>query len=223
MRSRGRTRRAAFAAALGIVGLLAPSGASAHPHVWVTFEMEVVYGKDKAITAFRHKWTFDDMYTTFAIQGLDKNNDGQYDRAELQELAVVNITSLKEFEYFTFPKIGTRLVDRQEPRDYWLEYTNGALTLNFTLPLAAPVPEAAVKDFSVSVYDPSFYVDFAPAQTNPVRLSGAPAACVPAVKNPNPDTTAVQRLGEAFFTNPDAANSVAAQYAKIITIACPVT
>jgi ABC-type uncharacterized transport system substrate-binding protein len=223
MQSRGRTRRAGFAAALAILGLLAPAAASAHPHVWVTFEIEIVYGKDKAITGFRHHWTFDNMYTTFAIQGLDKNNDGKYDRGELQELAKVNISSLKEFDYFMFPKVKGKLVDREEPRDYWLDYANGVLTLNFTLPLAAPIPASEVKDFSVSVYDPSFYVDFSPAKTNPVRLIGAPATCTPVVKSPKTDGIVAQRLGEAFFTNPVAANSVAAQYAKIISITCPVT
>ena len=199
------------------------TGASAHPHVWVTYEIEVIYDQDKAITGFRHKWAFDDLYTSFAIQGLDKNNDGAYDRDELKELAAVNISSLKEFEYFTFPKLAGKVLARQAPRDYWLDYKDGVLALNFTLPLAKPVAATDIKDFSFTVYDPSFYVDFAPAKTNPVRLAAAPAGCAPVIKQPNPDTTTVQALGEAFFTNPDAANSLAAQFAQTISIACPAT
>ena len=42
-----------------------------------------------------------------AIEGLDKNGDGKYDRQELSELAQVNIDGLKEFNYFTVAKLGT--------------------------------------------------------------------------------------------------------------------
>lgn len=213
--------RAVHAVLAAALGALIPSAVAAHPHVWVTFEMEVLFDKNQAINGFQYKWTFDELYTAFAIQGLDKNNDGKYDREELKELAAVNVTSLKEFEYFTFAKAGDSRIARQEPRDYWLEYANGVLSLSFTLPLAQPVPKESVKDFSVALYDPSFYVDFAPAQQHPVRLTGSPEGCVPIINNPKPEITAVQQLGEAFFTNADAASSLAAQYAKTITIACP--
>ncbi len=223
MRSRGSRRRTALFATLSILGAAAATQAAAHPHVWITFEIEVVYDKNKAVTGFRHRWAFDELYTSFAIQGLDKNRDGKYDRAELQELAQVNISAMKEYGYFTYPKLSGTVIERKAPRDYWLDYKDGILTLNFTLPLVKPVPGASVKDFSVTVYDPSFYVDLAPSKTAPVRLSGAPSSCEPVLKNPKPSGVAVQRLGEAFFSNPDAANSIAAQYAKIISIRCPVT
>lgn len=53
--------------------------AQAHPHVWVTVEATVLY-ENGQITGLMHKWTFDDMYTAMAIQGLDTNGDGTYSR-----------------------------------------------------------------------------------------------------------------------------------------------
>ena len=130
------------------------AAAWAHPHVWVTVETEVVYDEHKAITGFRHKWTFDEGYSQFAVEGRDLNNDGQYDRAELQELAEVNVSTLKEFEFFTFPKVSNKLIDRDPPKDYWLEYKDGLLSLFLTLPLKTPVPAARVKDFTFAVTIP---------------------------------------------------------------------
>jgi ABC-type uncharacterized transport system substrate-binding protein len=55
-----RPIRSLFSASLVVARLLGPTGAAAHPHVWVTVETEVVYDQQQAITGFRHKWTFDE-------------------------------------------------------------------------------------------------------------------------------------------------------------------
>lgn len=207
-----------------ICGLCAPMSALAHPHVWVTVETEVLYDQQKAITGFRHKWAFDEAYSSFAILGLDKNNDGNYDREELNELAEVNISSLKEFDFFTFPKLAGKLLGRQDPKDYWLEYADGILTLFLTLPLTHPVPVEKTKDFTFAVYDPTFYVDFALAKDNPVRLASAPSGCAPVIKEPNPQAAAqsgVSTLGETFFNKLDSSSTIAEQYAKLVSISCP--
>src|SRR4051794_34036304 len=54
--------------AAGIV--LGTATAEAHPHVWITAKSEVVYAPDGSITGVRHAWTFDEMFTTYALQGL---------------------------------------------------------------------------------------------------------------------------------------------------------
>src|SRR5262245_20823427 len=81
------------------------SDAMAHPHVWVTMKSEVVYGADGAVTGVRHAWTFDDMFSAFATQGLESKKKGEFTREELKPLAEVNVTSLKDFDYFTSAKV----------------------------------------------------------------------------------------------------------------------
>src|ERR1700741_2704028 len=99
------------------------TGAAAHPHVWVTMQTEVEFGPNKEIVAFKHKWTFDEYYTEFALTGLDTNGDGIYQPEELKPLADTNVEALKEFGYFTFPVIGTQQVPLKEPPPgYHLEY-----------------------------------------------------------------------------------------------------
>jgi ABC-type uncharacterized transport system substrate-binding protein len=114
-------KSAAIAASLAAIAAFAPHEAQAHPHVWVTVETEVLYGPNQDITGFRHKWTFDEMYTAFAVQGLDKDGDGKYSREELQPLAEVNITSLREFGLFTYPRLNDKVLERKDAVDYWLE------------------------------------------------------------------------------------------------------
>src|SRR5690242_5392278 len=50
-----------FLLAVAFVGLAGP--ALAHPHVWITMKSEVVVGPDGAVTAIRHHWAFDDMFS----------------------------------------------------------------------------------------------------------------------------------------------------------------
>jgi ABC-type uncharacterized transport system substrate-binding protein len=151
--------------------------ASAHPHVWVTVEATLLY-ENGAFVGVQHKWSFDEYYTTSAIEGLDKNNDGIYDRAELAELAKVNIDALKDFDYFTFPILAGQALKLGEPKDYWLQHKNGTLSLFFTVPFASPVLTDA-KGFTFAVYDPSYFIAFDLAKTDkPVQIgAGAPKSC----------------------------------------------
>ena len=55
---------------LAIGMTLGAAAAEAHPHVWIAARSEVVYAPDGSITGVRHAWTFDEMFTTYALQGL---------------------------------------------------------------------------------------------------------------------------------------------------------
>ena len=174
------------------------TGAAAHPHVWVTYETTVLYDKG-TIAGFEHIWTFDDMYTAMAVQGLDKNGDGKYDRDELDELAKINMEGLKDFDYFTFAKLGGTDLKLGPPSDAWLEHTNGILRLHFRLPLASPVL-ADAEGFNFSIYDPSFFIAFEPEKAGAVKLASAPAGCSATFAEPGADKAAedAKKLGDAM-------------------------
>ena len=88
----------------GRLGMALASPALAHPHVWVTAKAEIVFAPDGKVTGVRHHWTFDEAYTAYVTQGLDKNDDGKLSPEELQDLADENAASLNEFDYFTVLK-----------------------------------------------------------------------------------------------------------------------
>src|SRR5260370_18280340 len=83
---------------------LGAGAAQAHPHVWITATSELIYAADGSITGVRHAWTFDDMFSTYALQGIETKTKGVYSREELSSLAQTNVESLKEFAFFTFAK-----------------------------------------------------------------------------------------------------------------------
>ncbi len=113
--------------------------ALAHPHIWVTTQSEVVI-ENGAIVAIRQHWTFDQYYSQAAIDGLDTNKDGVYARDELAELAKVNVEALKDFSYFTYPRLAGKDLAIGAPKDFWLEHHLKAPSADEQAP---PVPPAA--------------------------------------------------------------------------------
>ena len=166
-KSMRRTSAARWAA--GIVLILASTiAASAHPHVWVVVKSEVLFGAEGKITGIRHAWTFDEMYSAFATQGFGTNGKPPTSQ-ELQPLAKVNVESLGEFDFFTYPKHGSEKPEFGAPTDYSLEAdANKVITLHFTLPLKTPV--SARKPFSFQVYDPTYFVSFSFEKGAAVKL-----------------------------------------------------
>ncbi|MCP8937347.1 DUF1007 family protein [Alsobacter sp. SYSU M60028] len=201
---------------IGLALIGAPQIASAHPHVWVSVRAEIVYGTNGRITAIRHNWTFDEAYTSFAVQGLDANHDGVYSREELAELAKVNTESLAEVGFFTVLKADGKRLDFANPVDGVLDYDGSGMTLRFTLPLKQPA--LAKRVLTLDVADPSFFVDFSyPEEEKVVSLAGAPAGCAVHVTRPDKPDFAKQKLGEDYFANAN----MGLQFASRAFVACP--
>jgi len=204
-------------ASLALVG-----EARAHPHVWVTMQSELIYAPDGSVTGGRHAWTFDDMFSVCATQGIEGKKKGQFTREELAPLAEVNVTSLKEYDFFTYAKANGKPLEFNEPAaGYYLEFDvkETVLTLYFTLPLKAPVK---AKDLTVEVYDREFFVDFSFAEKDPVKLVGAPAQCKASVLNPQQmDAALAQRLGQLGADQRDPTLTIGAEFANKIVVKCP--
>ena len=201
--------RAAIFALAGFGWTAGP--AHAHPHVWVTMTSEVVYAPDGSVTGVRHAWQFDDMFSTFATQGIEAKKKGEFTREELAPLAEVNVTSLKEFDYFTYAKANGKKTPFGPPVDYFLEYKDNLLTLHFTLPFKTPVK---TQNLDVEMFDPSYFVDFSFAEKDPVKLVSAPDACKLAIAKPA-DASTLPPPGENL------ANNYGSQFANKILVKCP--
>jgi ABC-type uncharacterized transport system substrate-binding protein len=181
-----------------------------------------VFGPDHQITGIRHHWTFDEFYTAMAIQGLDADGDGAYSKEELDPLAKVNAESLKEFDYFTFVRIGKgeKALPLKEPVDYWVDYDKTLLTLHFTLPLETPL-DPKIEQVEVDVYDPSFFVAFGFAADTPVKITGTATGCAAEVEKPDPETDAdAKALTEAFFSQLGPDSNFGSQFAQTAIVKC---
>ena len=212
--------RSAYACCFALFLLCLPvAPASAHPHVWVTFQSEVMYASDGTMTGVRHAWTFDDMFSAYALQGIAHAKKGQYTRQELASLAHTNVTSLKEYAYFTYARADGKKLAFTDAVDYWLEYKNSALTLHFTLPLRSAT---AAKAVAIEIYDPTIFVDFEFAKDKPVALSGAPPECQITYDLPHQPTPAEQaRLSQLDDVPLDPSSTYGEIFANKILVKCP--
>ncbi len=216
----GRTRSPALVAAL-VAGLaVLPTGALAHPHVWVKVQTQVLHDEAGRITGLRHAWTFDEFYSAFATQGMDKDGDGTLSQAELEPLAAENVSSLQEFDYFTFVKADGKVETHDEPRDYRLDHVDGILTLHFTLPMKSALNPVSQK-VTFSIYDPTLFVAFDFDKANPVMLaSSAPETCQAKFVEAKTAQVKLSEMGEAFYSSLDAASDFASQFAQKVAIVC---
>lgn len=193
--------------------LLGAPVAHAHPHVWVTSTSELIYAPDGSVTGVRHAWTFDEMFSAYALQGIEAKTKGVYTREDLAPLAQVNVDSLKEFAYFTNAKVGAKKEKLGDPIDYFLEQKDGKLVLNFTLPLSVP---AKTPELVLEIFDPTYFVNFV-LDKEPLKLVGAPAGCKLAVQKSA--EAPAQTMSEQNFLNGSNAN-YGANFANRLTVAC---
>jgi ABC-type uncharacterized transport system substrate-binding protein len=210
----GIFRHLAFALLL----LTGATAAEAHPHVWITSVSELIYAPDGTLTGVRHAWTFDEMFAAYALQGIETRTKGVYTREELAGLAQTNAESLKEFAYFTFAKADGKKEKFEDPIDYFLDYTDGRLTLHFTLPAKTPFK---AKQLVLEVFDRSFFIDFQMAKSEPVRLVGAPEGCKMQLQRPNDGSASAQALNEQSFAEGGANAGFGLMFANKITVDCP--
>jgi ABC-type uncharacterized transport system substrate-binding protein len=203
---------------LALLCFAAATPAFAHPHVWVTMQTSLVYGADGTLTGIRNAWTFDDMFSTYATQGLESKEKGVFTRDELKDLAEVNVSSLRENDFFTQAKLDGKAPEFADPTDYFLEYKDQMLTLHFTLPLKKPVK---ARDVDLDIYDPSYFVDFAFVDKQPFALQGAPASCKVAMRRPDEKQAAVElrKLDESAFAQDNSAYG--RLFATKVTVRCP--
>ena len=205
---------------VAVILAVTASAAQAHPHVWIVAKSQLIYAPDGTITGVRHAWTFDDMFSTYALQGIETKTKGVYTRDELKPLAQTNVESLKEYAFFTFAKAGAAGSQKKEkfndPVDYYLDYKDATLTLHFTLPFKTPFKTQAL---ALEVFDPSYFIDFKLDEKDPVTLVGAPANCKLAFQRPTDGTAKAQIMNEQTFLNGDNSN-YGAMFANKITVDC---
>jgi ABC-type uncharacterized transport system substrate-binding protein len=209
-------RRCVYVSAIAAGLVLLAGAAFAHPHVWVKFAAEIVYDADGSIASIRHAWTFDEMFTTYALQGIHTGTKGVYTREELAALAQTNIKSLKDNDYFTFAEADGKEQKLAGPIDYYFEYKDEALVLHFTLPFEAPLK---TRQLTLEIFDPDYFIEFSSQEKEPIRLVGAPTACAMTIHSPT-DEESTENLRRDNSSG-NASNSFGAAFADKIRVDCP--
>lgn len=186
MMAKTKARISGLALTAGIMMLAAP--AHAHPHAWIDASTAFHLNDANEVTALTVTWVFDPAYSAFATEGLDKDGDGEISPAELRPLATQNLTSLKDYDYFTEIKKDGRQVAYDDVTDYSSAFDGLQLSMEFTIPLTEPV---YVKTHAITyaLFDPTYYVEILHHESNPIAVDGdASAGCSPELVKPDLDS-----------------------------------
>ena len=102
--------------------------------------------------------------------------------------------------------------------DYWLDFKDSVLTLNFTIPFKTPVK---AKELKIDIYDPTIFVDFSFDKKSPVKLVGT-TQCKLDIALPREMTFAEgKKLSEIPADQPNTSMAWGAQFANKILVHCP--
>lgn len=193
---------------------------SAHPHVWVKAQSELLFQADGSVAGLRHHWQFDEAYSSYAVQGLPTEKDGRVTSQTLAPLAQENTLSLEEFGYFSRLRIDGKVQAFATPTDYSMDYDKGILSLHFTLPLKNPVK--FVRSTAFELYDQTYFVSFSFIEGDKaVTLTGGPNGCLVNLTRPKTDLAAGQSLSESVFSQLSAQADFNTQFLNRALIACP--
>lgn len=170
-------------AALFLVLVLATSGGTAwaHPHVWISARVSLVF-EDRALTAMEVTWTFDDLYSTLIREDFDKNGDGKLDTSELAEIARNQLEeNLGDYSYFTHLQIGGERRRVTEVDDFRAHFKDELLGFTFRVPMPDRIDPNRI-EFAFGLYDEEYYIEFSLDRDEPIRIGGdAPSGCKPVV------------------------------------------
>jgi ABC-type uncharacterized transport system substrate-binding protein len=194
--------------------------ALAHPHVWVTVRSQVVFSADGKVAAVVHDWVFDEMYSSFATQGLAKPGE-LVKRETFAPLAKENAGGLAEIGYFTTLKLDGKAVEFAPVTDYWMEErSDHRVAFHVVLPLKSPAPVGRFA--SLLVADPEFFIDFEFDDKDAVVLTSAPAGCSISLAKPKSlEGEDKKTLDESFFSGLAPGANFGFKMASRAIIACP--
>ncbi|MGJ8528035.1 DUF1007 family protein [Maritalea sp.] len=197
--------------------------ANAHPHIFIDAQVVVAFNDQGEVSGLRQAWTFDALYSAWAIQGLDQNEDGQVSSDELQELADDNMLGLKDFNYYSVVGLaGGADQEFKTGRDARMEYDGTNLKLAFVVDLVSPLAPSG--DIEIEVADPEYYSAFQFAEGDAVFFDNAPSTCVADVNGPKQIDPAIEEqlfaLGTDVLELPGALAQAVKDLSNVIIVRC---
>jgi ABC-type uncharacterized transport system substrate-binding protein len=198
--------------------------AAAHPHLYATMQTTVMTTADGKISGLRLRWSFDETYTQYSLEGLDLNQNGTYEPEEIQPLTDENIKNLIESKYFTFAKAANSEVPQKAVTIYGQDMVDDKLNLWFELPFATPV-DPKLGAVEVRIYDPDFFIAFDYAADKPPTLEGQlPQGCSMDLKqlpsNEESEQTRAMLSDKPQDWKPEQPTDFGAMFAQPLVITC---
>ncbi|MEM8536232.1 MAG: DUF1007 family protein [Pseudomonadota bacterium] len=146
-------------AVLILIALFAPAPIAAHPHVFVTADVRVVFDDNGAL-AVHLTWEYDELFSLLVTSdlGLDMDGDLLLTAAEQDVLETQIAAWPPDFAGDLEVMQGDTLLPLGDKRGHNMIYENGLFTETHLRPVAVPTDPAA--PIRIRVYDPSFYTAY---------------------------------------------------------------
>ena len=122
--------RTLVALAFGMVALLAPTLAAAHPHIWIQQVVRIV-ARDGKYTHVEVEWKFDPFSSEVEIPLIDEDKDGKFSVREIKALEGDMMPELKKDGYMTWLNVGGKDARPPKPPVFTARIDDPA---TFTLP-----------------------------------------------------------------------------------------
>jgi tRNA threonylcarbamoyladenosine biosynthesis protein TsaE len=172
---------------------------SAHPHVWIDGHLTLLFNGQGQVTALRHTWKFDELFSAFSLQGITREKNGVIPAAELKTLTDQWMLNLADpaSHFFTTVSHGGQPIALKKPvhTQSNLDTQTNQLTLSFELPLIEPLA-LSKQSLEVDVNDPGYFVAFDYKVSQVLTLSEAPSTCRSSHMPPRPlDSKSQRQLG----------------------------
>jgi tRNA threonylcarbamoyladenosine biosynthesis protein TsaE len=191
-------RQTALKFALLWLVLAGSSLVQAHPHMWVQATMQLGFNASGEITYVKQAWVFDEMFSSYAKQGLPETSDKRPAQELLDQIGRSWIEALADpmSHYFTTIRYGGRELATQPARNVKVGWNSETqqMSLQFELPLLQPL-NLKGQDLSIAVADPTFYVAYSFDEPQALELIAAPESCKAVYQPPQRlDIQTAQRL-----------------------------
>jgi len=172
---------------------------NAHPHVWIEGHLTLLFNSQGQVTALRHAWKFDELFSAFSLQGITREKNGVIPAAELQTLTDQWMQNLADpaSHFFTTVSHGGQAMSLQKPVQAQsnLDTQTNQLTLSFELPFNEPL-SLSKQSLEVDVNDPGYFVAFDYKGSQVLTLNEAPSTCRYSHMPPRPlDSKSQRQLG----------------------------
>ncbi|MBP2237426.1 ABC-type uncharacterized transport system substrate-binding protein [Sinorhizobium kostiense] len=205
----------------GLATLLAPTLASAHPHIFAEARLEIVSDETGGIGELRNVWRFDEMFSASVVLDFDKNSNATLDPEELKEVGQTVLESLAEYNYYTTILDNGKSVKVNRPAGITVDYKDNQLLMMFAVKPAEAMPLKGKLSFGV--YDPTMYTAMDFATDDDLAVVGEKIeACKRQVVRPDPDEVLAENkdtLTDAFWSDPTGTD-MSKLFATRIEITC---
>lgn len=134
---------------------LQPDTVFSHPHVFIDNSIKIVFGKE-GLAGFEVMWIFDEMFSSMLIHDFDKNMNGKFEAAEIEQVKNGAFSNLKKFQYFTYIKINGKPFRVQFVKGFSATIEEDKVSYHFFVPCHVRAI-CSFKEVKISIYDKSFY------------------------------------------------------------------